>query len=225
MSDPNDPNSLAAWPAPQSLAPQTAQPRTSLAPVVPVAPLPPGYQPHPQNPAYIWNPSTNDVQLLAPSQPTAPPPVTTLAPPIPQAYATQFPHGYQLHPQNPAFMWNPATNDIRPVAPPAPYGQQPGYSQPNVPQPFIVNVTNSNVANATNQTRSSYQQIKSPGLALFLSWLCPGAGQLYNGHAGKAILMFIACVLLWFVLLGWVINIWSMIDAYTSANAINRGAP
>ncbi|HTQ13150.1 MAG TPA: GYF domain-containing protein [Rhizomicrobium sp.] len=62
---------------------------------------------------------------------------------------------------------------------------------------------------------------KSPGVALLLSLLLCGAGQMYNGQIGKGILMLIGCVLLWFVLLGWIINIWSWIDAYQTAKMMN----
>jgi TM2 domain-containing membrane protein YozV len=58
---------------------------------------------------------------------------------------------------------------------------------------------------------------KSPGTALILSFLFVGLGQLYNGQVAKGILMFFGCVILWFMLLGWIINIWSMIDAYSVA--------
>ncbi len=58
---------------------------------------------------------------------------------------------------------------------------------------------------------------KSPGLALFLSFIWVGAGQLYNGQIGKGILMFFGAVALWFALLGWIIHIWSWIDAYSVA--------
>lgn len=63
---------------------------------------------------------------------------------------------------------------------------------------------------------------KSPGVALLLSFLFVGLGQIYNGEVGKGILMFIGCVLLWLVLLGWIINIWSMIDAYQVAGRKQR---
>jgi TM2 domain-containing membrane protein YozV len=62
---------------------------------------------------------------------------------------------------------------------------------------------------------------KSAGLALFLSFIFCGAGQFYNGQYGKGILMFILCVVTWVVMLGWVISIWSMIDAYSRAKAMN----
>lgn len=58
---------------------------------------------------------------------------------------------------------------------------------------------------------------KSPALALILSILIVGLGQIYNGEWGKGIGMFVVCIVLWFVFLGWIINIWSWIDAYTTA--------
>jgi TM2 domain-containing membrane protein YozV len=63
---------------------------------------------------------------------------------------------------------------------------------------------------------------KSPGVALLLSLLFVGAGQLYNGDVGKGILMFFGCVLMWMVLLGWIFNIWSMIDAYSRAKDLRQ---
>jgi TM2 domain-containing membrane protein YozV len=62
---------------------------------------------------------------------------------------------------------------------------------------------------------------KSPGLALLLSFFVPGIGQMYNGQIGKGIVMLLLCVILWMVLLGWIIWIWAMIDAYSSAKAVN----
>lgn len=63
---------------------------------------------------------------------------------------------------------------------------------------------------------------KSAGTALVLSILIVGLGQIYNGQVGKGILMFILCIGLWFVLLGWIINIWSWIDAYQTASRMNE---
>ena len=59
-------------------------------------------------------------------------------------------------------------------------------------------------------------QIKNPGVALLLSFIFPGGGQFYNGHAGKGIL-----VLLTFWIFG-ISYIWSLFDAYSSAQRINR---
>ena len=62
---------------------------------------------------------------------------------------------------------------------------------------------------------------KSPGIALVLSLLICGVGQMYNGKVAKGILMLVGFILLWVIWLGWVIWIWSMIDAYQEAKAIN----
>lgn len=62
---------------------------------------------------------------------------------------------------------------------------------------------------------------KSPGVALLLSFLICGAGQMYCGRVGKGILMLIGCIALWVVFLGWTVWIWSMIDAYSTAKDMN----
>jgi TM2 domain-containing membrane protein YozV len=62
---------------------------------------------------------------------------------------------------------------------------------------------------------------KSPGVALLLSILFCGAGQMYNGQVGKGFLMLFGCIFLWLIFLGWIINIWSMIDAYQTAKMMN----
>lgn len=59
---------------------------------------------------------------------------------------------------------------------------------------------------------------KTPFLAAILSLFIVGVGQMYNGEVGKGILMLIGCALLWTVMLGWIVNIWSIIDAYTVAS-------
>lgn len=63
---------------------------------------------------------------------------------------------------------------------------------------------------------------KSAGTALVLSLLFCGVGQFYNGQIGKGLLMMFLCVVLWAAFLGWIINIWSMIDAYQTAKAMNE---
>ncbi|TVQ98243.1 MAG: hypothetical protein EA398_13555 [Deltaproteobacteria bacterium] len=63
---------------------------------------------------------------------------------------------------------------------------------------------------------------RDPTLAGVLSFLFVGAGQLYNGEPGKAIGMFFGCILLWMVLLGWVVNIWSIVDAVQTAKERNQ---
>lgn len=58
---------------------------------------------------------------------------------------------------------------------------------------------------------------KSPFLAAVLSLLIVGVGQCYNGQWGKGIVFFILAIGLWTVLLGWIFNLWSIIDAYSVA--------
>jgi len=62
---------------------------------------------------------------------------------------------------------------------------------------------------------------KSAGVAFLLSFLICGAGQMYNGQVAKGILMLIGCIVLWAAFLGWIINIWSWIDAYQTAKKMN----
>lgn len=63
---------------------------------------------------------------------------------------------------------------------------------------------------------------KSPVVALILSILFVGLGQLYNGQIGKGFLMFFGSLLLWAIMLGWVIWIWSIIDAYSVAKTMSN---
>jgi TM2 domain-containing membrane protein YozV len=59
---------------------------------------------------------------------------------------------------------------------------------------------------------------KTAWVAAILSLLFVGIGQMYNGEVGKGFLMMLGCILLWTVMLGWIVNIWSIIDAYSVAN-------
>jgi hypothetical protein len=61
-----------------------------------------------------------------------------------------------------------------------------------------------------------------PGMALLLSLILCGTGQIYNGEVSKGIMMMVLCFLLWFVLLGWVVHIWSIVDAVVVAERLNR---
>ncbi len=61
-----------------------------------------------------------------------------------------------------------------------------------------------------------------PGMALLLSLILCGTGQIYNGEVSKGIIMLILHFLLWFVFLGWVVHIWSIVDAVVVAERINR---
>lgn len=50
-------------------------------------------------------------------------------------------------------------------------------------------------------------------LAAICSFFIPGLGQLVQGRLMKAIIMFVLAGLLWIVLLGWLIHLWSILDA------------
>lgn len=50
-------------------------------------------------------------------------------------------------------------------------------------------------------------------LAAICSFFIPGLGQLVQGRLLKAIVMFVLAALLWIVLLGWLIHLWSILDA------------
>jgi TM2 domain-containing membrane protein YozV len=50
-------------------------------------------------------------------------------------------------------------------------------------------------------------------LAALCSFFIPGLGQLFQGRVLMAALQFVLAVGLWFVLLGWVVHLWSIIDA------------
>ena len=50
-------------------------------------------------------------------------------------------------------------------------------------------------------------------IAALCSFFIPGLGQLIQGRLGIAILQFVLAAVLWFVLLGWGIHLWSIVDA------------
>ena len=50
-------------------------------------------------------------------------------------------------------------------------------------------------------------------IAALASFFIPGLGQLLQGRVIKAAIMFILAGVLWLVLLGWIIHLWSIVDA------------
>ena len=50
-------------------------------------------------------------------------------------------------------------------------------------------------------------------IAALASFFIPGLGQLLQGRWLLAGFMFVLTALLWLILLGWVIHLWSIIDA------------
>ena len=50
-------------------------------------------------------------------------------------------------------------------------------------------------------------------LAAICSLFIPGLGQLVQGRVFMALVMFVLAAVLWIVWLGWVIHLWSIVDA------------
>lgn len=50
-------------------------------------------------------------------------------------------------------------------------------------------------------------------IAALASFFIPGLGQLLQGRWVLAGFMFVLTALLWLILLGWIIHLWSIIDA------------
>ena len=71
--------------------------------------------------------------------------------------------------------------------------------------------------------------MRSPGLAAVLSFFWCGLGQIYNGQIGKGIAMLVIYAISWWMM--WLIIglittpilwIWGMVDAYRTAERLNR---
>ena len=52
-------------------------------------------------------------------------------------------------------------------------------------------------------------------IAAMASFFIPGLGQLIQGRLLMAIVHYVLAGVLWVVLLGWVIHLWSILDAAT----------
>ena len=50
-------------------------------------------------------------------------------------------------------------------------------------------------------------------LAALCSFFIPGLGQLLQGRLLMAIIQFVFAAGLWLIMLGWIIHLWSIIDA------------
>lgn len=50
-------------------------------------------------------------------------------------------------------------------------------------------------------------------IAALASFFIPGLGQLVQGRVFMALVMFVLASLLWLIWLGWIIHLWSIIDA------------
>jgi len=52
-------------------------------------------------------------------------------------------------------------------------------------------------------------------IAALASFFVPGLGQLLQGRLVMAVIQFCLAGILWIVLLGWAIHLWSVLDAAT----------
>jgi TM2 domain-containing membrane protein YozV len=50
-------------------------------------------------------------------------------------------------------------------------------------------------------------------IAALCSFFIPGLGQLLQGRLFMALTQFVLAAVLWFVLLGWAVHLWSILDA------------
>ena len=50
-------------------------------------------------------------------------------------------------------------------------------------------------------------------IAALCSFFIPGLGQLVQGRLLAAVLHFVLAAVLWLILLGWIVHLWSIIDA------------
>jgi TM2 domain-containing membrane protein YozV len=50
-------------------------------------------------------------------------------------------------------------------------------------------------------------------IAALASFFIPGLGQLIQGRVLKAVIMFVLAGVLWIFWLGWIVHLWSIIDA------------
>jgi len=50
-------------------------------------------------------------------------------------------------------------------------------------------------------------------IAAICSFFIPGLGQLVQGRLIMALVHFVLAAVLWFFLLGWLIHLWSILDA------------
>lgn len=50
-------------------------------------------------------------------------------------------------------------------------------------------------------------------ISALASFFIPGLGQLIQGRLFAAAFFFVAAFVLWFILLGWIIHLWAILDA------------
>ncbi|MCW1923229.1 GYF domain-containing protein [Luteolibacter arcticus] len=104
--------------------------------------------------------------------------------------------------------WEPISLIAETLDPPKPVlSSTPAYQAPAVPQQI-----------------NSAQPPKNPGVAAVLSFFVPGLGQIYNGQIGIGLVLCILTFALYFtIILGLVLHLHLVYDAYQTATKINTG--
>jgi TM2 domain-containing membrane protein YozV len=74
---------------------------------------------------------------------------------------------------------------------------------------FLINSVLKNVGEVPMTGQGSTGNV----IAALASFFIPGLGQLIQGRLLMAIIHFVLAGILWIFLLGWIIHIWSIIDA------------
>lgn len=67
--------------------------------------------------------------------------------------------------------------------------------------------------NATSNPSGAGQGSTGNVIAALASFFIPGLGQLIQGRLLKAAFMFVMAAVLWIFLLGWIVHLWSIVDA------------
>jgi TM2 domain-containing membrane protein YozV len=62
-------------------------------------------------------------------------------------------------------------------------------------------------------------------IAALASFFIPGLGQLLQGKLVRAIVMFLLAAVLWWILLGWIIHLWSILDAALYRPPVDTAVP
>ena len=86
------------------------------------------------------------------------------------------------------------------------------------------------VAKGSAKKSQASSEEKNPLLALLLSFVLSGLGQIYNGELNKGIILLVAYFISWFLTMFFigccttpVVWLYGMYDAYTTAEKINKG--
>ncbi len=143
------------------------------------------------------------------------------------SYAAPAP-SYPVSPAYPASPSQPAPSPSYPAPYPGAPATHPGSQAP--PVHLVIHTHAPAYGEPPPHALTPYHRKRDSGIAALLSFFVPGAGQLYNGQVGKGAAFLLVTIFvnvpLMFVWVGFVTQLatwlWSMIDAYVSAEKINR---